>query len=121
MKIPEGIPPLDAKFRLICPRCQKSTLTHNIENLVNQENDKFLFDNLESSELNESSLGQGIPNDPYKPGFTERELKEMSYSQRFSNIWAERKTPDITERCSKASNDSRKYHTNKNSRPNSRA
>ena len=45
----------------------------------------------------------------------------MSYSQRFSNIWAERKTPDVTEKGSKASNDSRKYQTNKNSRSNSRA
>lgn len=75
IKKPEGVPPLDAKFRIICPQCQKSTLTHNIDNLINQENDKFLFDNMESSELNESSLGQAIPNDPEKPKFTERELK----------------------------------------------
>lgn len=40
----------------------------------------------------------------------------MSYSQRFSNIWAERKTPDITERGSKASNDSKRQHKNSGSR-----
>ena len=73
IKKPEGVPPLDAKFRIICPRCQKNTLTHNIDNLINQENDKFLFDNMESSELNESSLGQAIHNnDCEKSKYTER-------------------------------------------------
>ena len=42
----------------------------------------------------------------------------MSYSQRFSNIWVERKTPDMTERASKASNDSkRNYKNSKNQSP----
>ena len=41
----------------------------------------------------------------------------MTYSQRFSNIWAERKTPDVTQRCSKASNDSKKPYKNTNNRP----
>lgn len=59
---------------------------------------------MESSELNESSLKNVMNVDQDKGKFSERELKEMSYSQRFSNIWAERKTPDITERGSKASN-----------------
>lgn len=36
IKKPEGTPPLDAKFRIVCPRCSKNTLTHNIENLINQ-------------------------------------------------------------------------------------
>lgn len=49
IKKPEGTPPLDAKFRIVCPKCSKNTLTHNVENLINQENDKFLFDNMESS------------------------------------------------------------------------
>lgn len=40
----------------------------------------------------------------------------MSYSQRFSNIWADRKTPDVTERCSKASIDSKKQYKNSTSR-----
>jgi|JI10StandDraft_1071094.scaffolds.fasta_scaffold79312_3 hypothetical protein len=30
IKKPEGIPPLDAKFRIICPKCHKNTLTHNV-------------------------------------------------------------------------------------------
>ena len=49
IKKPEGVPPLDAKFRIICPKCDKNTLTHNVENLINQDADKFLFENLESS------------------------------------------------------------------------
>lgn len=49
IKKPEGVPPLDAKFRIICPQCTKNTLTHNIDYLIKQENDKFLFDNMESS------------------------------------------------------------------------
>lgn len=40
----------------------------------------------------------------------------MTYSQRFSNIWAERKTPDVVERCSKASNDSKKPFKNNGSK-----
>ena len=73
----EGIP-LDAKFRIICPRCQKNTLTHKIDNLINQENDKFLFDNIESSELNESSLGQAIHNnDCENPNFLRGSLKKF--------------------------------------------
>ncbi len=30
IKKPEGTPPLDAKFRIVCPRCHKNTLTHNV-------------------------------------------------------------------------------------------
>lgn len=71
---------------------------------------------MESSILNESSLGNVMNVDQEKGKFSERELKEMSYSQRFSNIWAERKTPDITERGSKASNESKRNNKNSSSR-----
>lgn len=66
---------MDAKFRLICPKCGKNTLTHNVGNLINQENDKLLFENMESSELNESSLGNVMNVDQEKGKFSERELK----------------------------------------------
>ena len=46
IKIPEGKPPLDAKFRIICPFCNKSTITHNVENLITEEENKLLFDNM---------------------------------------------------------------------------
>ena len=32
----------------------------------------------------------------------------MSYTQRFVNIWGERKTPDINDRASRASNESKR-------------
>lgn len=37
----------------------------------------------------------------------------MSYSERIANLFAERKTPDITERASKASMDSKRQVNSK--------
>ena len=36
IKVAEGVGPLDAKFRISCPTCRKSTITLNIQNLVNK-------------------------------------------------------------------------------------
>jgi len=36
IKVAEGVGPLDAKFRISCPTCHKSTITLNIQNLVNK-------------------------------------------------------------------------------------
>jgi hypothetical protein len=51
--VAEGVGPLDAKFRISCPTCRKTTITLNIQNLVNKDNEKLLFVNMESSELSE--------------------------------------------------------------------
>lgn len=107
IKIPEGVPPLDAKFRICCPTCRKNTITLNIQNLVNRDNEKLLFVNMESSELSEQELEQ--PVNMEGPGkLSESKLRKMSYTERRSNIYAERKTPDINERGSKASHDSQR-------------
>ena len=53
LKVAEGVGPLDAKFRICCPICRKNTITLNIQNLVNNDSDKLLFVNMESSELSE--------------------------------------------------------------------
>lgn len=58
IKIPEGVAPLDAKFRICCPACRRNTTTLNVQNLVNKADDKLLFVNMESSELSEEEFEQ---------------------------------------------------------------
>lgn len=86
LKVAEGVGPLDAKFRICCPTCRKNTITLNIQNLVNKENQKLLFVNMQSSQLSEEELEQGR--------ISESRLRKMSYTQRRSSVYADRKTPE---------------------------
>ena len=88
IKIPEGVPPLDAKFRICCPTCRKNTITLDIKNLISKDNEKLLFVNMESSELSEEELEQPTPQPSSR--FDESKLRKMSYSERYQ----ERRTPD---------------------------
>jgi hypothetical protein len=107
LKVAEGVGPLDAKFRLSCPVCRKSTITLNIQNLVNKENEKLLFVNMESSELSEEELEQQFGGQG-KGRISESKLRKMSYTERRSSVYAERRTPEVYERSkghdSRASN-----------------
>lgn len=86
LKVAEGVGPLDAKFRICCPTCRKNTITLNIQNLVNKENQKLLFVNMQSSQLSEEELEQGR--------ISESRLRKMSYTERRSSVYADRKTPE---------------------------
>jgi hypothetical protein len=53
---------IENKYKIVCPVCKRATVTYDIHNLlVNKESpgqNNFLFEHLESSLINESSLAE---------------------------------------------------------------